>query len=608
MSAELPPLWQSLSSPTSIRLLTLHPATESDATIRTTLEEVDLDLLPSSYEAISYTGGTDNAQDSIIVNGSIVEVRQCLFQALSRFRQESPRVLWVDALCISQTDVKEKGQQVQNMGKVFGRADKVLVWLGEHADESEALFRHWPWATFEAVRKVKSAIPNPWSSGRVLSMTDLERRQRIWSCFLSRPYFTRTWIVQELVVAKSLLIHCGGSLTSWDKLIRFDFSSKRNPRFDGIPIRVTGDSVSSFFTPLFTSGNVHFSRLVARLNVIERFRKTYHQPHDYYKDKILKEDKFSSAWILVKGFDSSMTIAELAHTFRKTHCSDVRDKIYALISLDEERLTPIIADYSLSAYQVLLSLVRQRAANEWQLAEFRTRDWEDGIMQRQECHESVKRMAANLADTLELAGDKIHFTNGGHLRYLCALTTLDDFLQVLEILIEDERKLSEAQQLVKERRFEEAIAPYQLDQDGAEDPHLARSTNPDVYDVFLAIVRQRIARFASDQAPDLWVTDPLDHAIQVASALGVPNEHVDEHGRWCLPARDEFCQDKHGARYFDYDFHQLETPESMMCALEDFVSRKRAGVGALEWVHTPEAQKMREELGLAQDGMLISDI
>lgn len=531
-------------------------------------------------------------------------LRQNLFQALTRFRGDSPRVLWVDALCISQTNVQEKGQQVQQMGNIFRSADRVLVWLGEHADESEALFEPWPWTASDVIRRAKSAVPNPWSSGRVLTLGELERRQRIWTSFLHRPYFRRTWVIQEIVLAQSLLIHCGGSVISWNQLIRFDFSNRGHPRFDSIPMQLTGGSASSPYTP----GDYDFSGLVALLNVIERLRRVSHQLPGYAKDKVLREAKYGFSLTLKKAKDcrASTTITELAHAFSDTHCSDVRDKVYALISLETGPcLRPIIPDYNLTPYQTLLSLARQRAADEWRLAQPRPEYLTELFLEEQERRGAVQKMAANFAKALGLGTDETYFTGGGHLKNLCANINLEEILHVLDVLIEDERKLTEAQQLVKNLRFDKAIAVYPLSQDHAENPRRAQGAQLDVYDVFLAIMRQRLARTPPYLAMNLSSVDDADITVQVARALGIHDEHVDEHGRWCLPERDRFSWSKHGARYYDYDFTQLGTLESAMCALEDFVSRKRAGARETKWPHTPEANQMREDLGLAPDGMPI---
>jgi hypothetical protein len=61
-----------------------------------------------------------------------------LHEALSHLRDRSiERIIWVDAVCINQNDGEEKGQQIQLMAKIYGQASRVLVWLGEAADNSD---------------------------------------------------------------------------------------------------------------------------------------------------------------------------------------------------------------------------------------------------------------------------------------------------------------------------------------------------------------------------------------------------------------------------------------------------------------------------------------
>jgi hypothetical protein len=43
----------------------------------------------------------------------------------------------VDAVCIDQKNDKEKVQQIQIMPKIYSQANRVLVWLGEAADNSD---------------------------------------------------------------------------------------------------------------------------------------------------------------------------------------------------------------------------------------------------------------------------------------------------------------------------------------------------------------------------------------------------------------------------------------------------------------------------------------
>jgi hypothetical protein len=45
--------------------------------------------------------------------------------------QREDRVLWIDALCIDQSNDEERGQQVQQMGSIYSKAERVFIWLGE---------------------------------------------------------------------------------------------------------------------------------------------------------------------------------------------------------------------------------------------------------------------------------------------------------------------------------------------------------------------------------------------------------------------------------------------------------------------------------------------
>jgi hypothetical protein len=38
--------------------------------------------------------------------------------------------IWIDAICINQSDNAEKGIQVQNMGRIYSHALKMVGWLG----------------------------------------------------------------------------------------------------------------------------------------------------------------------------------------------------------------------------------------------------------------------------------------------------------------------------------------------------------------------------------------------------------------------------------------------------------------------------------------------
>ncbi|KAH7378654.1 heterokaryon incompatibility protein-domain-containing protein, partial [Cadophora sp. MPI-SDFR-AT-0126] len=66
-----------------------------------------------TYEALSYEWGHFKSSKEIFINGMRFFVRDNLWNALYDLREDSPRRLWIDALCIDQQNVDERNHQVQ---------------------------------------------------------------------------------------------------------------------------------------------------------------------------------------------------------------------------------------------------------------------------------------------------------------------------------------------------------------------------------------------------------------------------------------------------------------------------------------------------------------
>jgi hypothetical protein len=123
---------------------------------------------------------------------------QCVHSCLVDRR---PRVcktpfFWVDALCINQDCVTERIHQVQMMNSIYSTASLVLIWLGQHADGS---------------RLVTLGV----RSNMVLLKCKARRGLRR---LLSRPYWTRFWVVQKLIFTRPNYLMCGQDLLPWDGL------------------------------------------------------------------------------------------------------------------------------------------------------------------------------------------------------------------------------------------------------------------------------------------------------------------------------------------------------------------------------------------------------
>ncbi|KAH8647488.1 heterokaryon incompatibility protein-domain-containing protein, partial [Tricladium varicosporioides] len=122
------------------RLLTILPLEDGDGdqdkTIRCSLSH-SLLIEPPEYHALSYCWGDPGSTATIIVNGNPTRVTKNLETALWELRYRQIQTIWVDALCINQNDLVERGLQVPRMGLIYSRAVEVIVWLGGEADDSK---------------------------------------------------------------------------------------------------------------------------------------------------------------------------------------------------------------------------------------------------------------------------------------------------------------------------------------------------------------------------------------------------------------------------------------------------------------------------------------
>ncbi|RBR13617.1 hypothetical protein FVER53590_08582 [Fusarium verticillioides] len=87
------------------------------------------------YETLSYAWGSSEDKATIIVNEATLQITQNLRDALSYLRHDSkPRSIWIDAICINQSDVDERSSQVRLMGRIYSSASCVISWLGLEED------------------------------------------------------------------------------------------------------------------------------------------------------------------------------------------------------------------------------------------------------------------------------------------------------------------------------------------------------------------------------------------------------------------------------------------------------------------------------------------
>ncbi|PMD37806.1 HET-domain-containing protein [Hyaloscypha variabilis F] len=194
-----------------VRLLTLLPPDggneNDDGSIHCTLKYDFLiernaytgDTLPiSEYVALSYCWGDPFVRRLIFVNNIPVEVTTNLEAALRALRDMKIEVLWIDALCINQEDLLERGLQVMRMGLIYSNAVKVLAWIGEKDYYSERAMNY---LHVEARAQAQGGL------GKNIHISEYHAESV--SALLRRPYWKRVWVIQEISKGREVHVVCG---------------------------------------------------------------------------------------------------------------------------------------------------------------------------------------------------------------------------------------------------------------------------------------------------------------------------------------------------------------------------------------------------------------
>lgn len=125
----------------AIRLAQVLPGAQSGV-VRCELLNCTLDNCPP-LAALSYTWDHDAQYENIECNGITMPIMTNPFPFLVQFRSTlsvGKRLLWVDAICINQRNVKERNHQVGQMREISTHAESVIVWLGKADDDGDLAF------------------------------------------------------------------------------------------------------------------------------------------------------------------------------------------------------------------------------------------------------------------------------------------------------------------------------------------------------------------------------------------------------------------------------------------------------------------------------------
>ncbi|KAK2020501.1 heterokaryon incompatibility protein, partial [Colletotrichum zoysiae] len=217
-------------------------AGEGDAPITVHLLASSLNDFPV-YEALSYAWGDATDRDAIRVvafascgdassTTSLPVTRSCA-AALRRLRlPKKPRMLWIDAVCIDQSSVPERNRQLGLMPRIYSQAACVVVYLGEGSD-AEGSDEAMDW--LREAQEPSQTLPLP-------------ATQRAITSLLGRPWFLRTWVLQEIRLARRATVVCGTRDVSWEAFNQLRYHVDNDMRAEPLPYAV--QSLASNGQPL----------------------------------------------------------------------------------------------------------------------------------------------------------------------------------------------------------------------------------------------------------------------------------------------------------------------------------------------------------------------
>lgn len=186
--------------PESIRLVRLQPWSTADDVHCSLSHYHDYYGQHCKYMALSYCWGDTSNLKAITLNGRPFHISANLWHAIAALHTHDAIISWwIDAICINQRNVVERNAQVQQMWQIFASALRVMIWLGP------------------GTKEVSSPLLPPKSYSDAHDDEWEERAQQLR--FLSNTeYFTRIWVVPEILNAPAINVMCGKDCMPWSAL------------------------------------------------------------------------------------------------------------------------------------------------------------------------------------------------------------------------------------------------------------------------------------------------------------------------------------------------------------------------------------------------------
>ncbi|KAF5693038.1 heterokaryon incompatibility protein (het-6OR allele) [Fusarium denticulatum] len=323
--------YESTLDSTHIRLVKIRPRTRSLLSERLNIDVTTHSLDEAEalgYHALSYTWGAPvgegkrtDSNSCILVNGHRFYVQPNLFSALKRF-EEVDWYLWIDAICIDQTNQREREIQVGIMSEIYSMAARVDIWLGDGGKESVEAIR---------VIRILSSL-NEETHGSEVSLDKNAIKSLglpampslAWRPFvdlLQRNWFRRAWVVQETVLAQQTFVFLGNSESiSWEQLASALWMIKRLGWDPNETLAMVNVSQLSWSPGPYA---VHYISLVKMS--LESLKKPRNQPLIFVMEDLTGPDNWKKT--------ASSHLAYMMMVCHKFKATNARDRVYSLLGM-----------------------------------------------------------------------------------------------------------------------------------------------------------------------------------------------------------------------------------------------------------------------------------
>lgn len=179
------------------------------------------------YEALSYTWEDQKPSQPLKCNGSELLVTPNVEAALKHLRPRFfRRQLWVDAICIDQNNLPERGQQIGMMGHVYTSASRVVIWLGEGSKSTDRAMWILRWVfpvfklglhffplryfalhkfmkmklEFQHLLQDRGSMPGQLATGEADMRSNIQGLSQI----VHHNWFRRIWTIQEIALPRKV--------------------------------------------------------------------------------------------------------------------------------------------------------------------------------------------------------------------------------------------------------------------------------------------------------------------------------------------------------------------------------------------------------------------